>query len=107
MPLTEGTMSLLLDVARLAAAANIALLGMLAYVWGTNYRRHGASHTLALLVFAGFLLLQNLVWVYLYVFHNTFVGWFHQGDPTYQVSMTLLCGLQTAALVFLVRITWR
>lgn len=100
-------MSLLLDVARLAAAANIGLLAVLSFVWATNYRRHGASHTLALLVFAGFLLLQNFVWVYLYVFHETFIGWFEVGDSVYQVSMMLLCALQTAALAFLVRITWR
>lgn len=100
-------MSLLLEVARLAAVANIGLLALLAYVWGVNYRRHRASHTLGLLVFTAFLLLQNGVWIYLYVYHDTFIGWFLEGDQTYQVSMTLLCGLQTVALVFLARITWR
>lgn len=100
-------MSILLDVARVAAVLNIGLLGLLSYVWGQSYRHHHASHTLGLLLFAAFLVLQNFVWVYLYGFHAVFIGWFLEGPQTYRVSMTLLCGLQTIALVFLARITWR
>lgn len=100
-------MSVLLAVARLAAAANIGLLVALVYVWGPSYRRHRADHTLGLLVFALFLIVQNGLWLYLYLGHGQFVGWFERGDLLYRGGMTLLCGLQTAALVFLVRITWR
>ena len=100
-------MSLLLEVARLAAVINIGLLVMLGYVWSSSYRRHRASHTLGLLLFASFLLIQNLVWLYLYGFHGLFLEWFVDGPQTYRISMTLLCGLQTIALVFLTRITWR
>lgn len=100
-------MSMLLEVARVAAVLNVVMLASLLYVWGGGYRRHGATHTLALLVFAGFLVVQNALWLYLYVFHAEFVDWFVTGDTDIQVSLTLLCGLQTLALVFLTRITWR
>ena len=100
-------MSLLLEVARLAAVLNIGLLLLLGYVWVGNYRQHRASHTLGLLLFAGFLLLQNVVWLYLYGIHGVFLEWFVDGPQTYRVSMTLLCGLQTLALIALARITWR
>ena len=100
-------MSLLLDIGRLAALANLGLLLALAYVWGGSYRRHGASHTLGLLVFAAVLLVQNSLWLYAYLLHEQFIGWFARGDLFYQLTVTGLCGLQTLALVVLVRITWR
>ncbi len=100
-------MSVLLEIARAAAAANILLLLSLVYVWGGNYRRHGASHTLGLLVFSGFLLVQNALWLYLYLLNPQFIRWFGRGDLDFQLSITFLCGLQTLALVFLVRVTWR
>ncbi len=46
-------MSVLLELARAAAAVNVLLLLSLVYVWGGNYRRHQADHTLGLLIFAG------------------------------------------------------
>lgn len=66
----------LLDVARLAAAVNVVLLVALGSVWLRNYRSHGASHTLGLLVFAVFLLVENLLWLYFYVLHPDFIDWF-------------------------------
>jgi len=100
-------MSIVLEIARGAAAVNILLLGLLGYVWVGNYRSHRARHTLGLLTFAAFLLVQNLLWLYLYLFHPQFVGWFRNSGLDIQLSMTGLCGLQTLALVFLTRITWR
>ena len=100
-------MSILLEIARGAAVMNVLLLLVLGYVWGGSYRRHGAKHTLGLLVFAGFLLFQNLLWLYLYGLDSTFIGWFEHSDVDIQLSMTGLCGLQTLALLFLTRITWR
>jgi hypothetical protein len=100
-------MSIVLEIARGAAIANVLILLLLGYVWGGNYRRHGATHTLGLLTFATFLVVQNLLWLYLYVFHSQFVAWFVHGGLDIQLSVTGLCGLQTIALVFLARITWR
>ncbi|NHX36927.1 MULTISPECIES: hypothetical protein [Halolamina] len=99
-------MSRWLDVARIAAGVNVVLLLGLGNVWLRNYRRHGASHTLGLLVVGGFLLLENLLWVGLYVFHDGFVGWFVATTPDVQIGMTLLCGLELIALVVLARLTW-
>lgn len=99
-------MGVWLDAARLAAAANVLLLVALGSVWLRSYRQHGARHTLGLLVFAAFLLVENLLWLYLYVVHPVFIGWFEATTPEVQVGITMLCGLELVALAFLVRITW-
>lgn len=99
-------MALWLDAARVAAGVNVLLLLGLGSVWLRNYRRHGARHTLALLVVAGFLLVENLLWLYFYILHPAFVGWFVGAGTDVQVGVTLLCALELVALVFLARITW-
>jgi len=99
-------MGLWLDLALAAAAANALLLVALGSVWLRGYRRHGASHTLGLLVFAAFLLVENALWIYFYAFHPAFIGWFVNATSDVQVGLTLLCGLELVALLFLVRITW-
>jgi hypothetical protein len=95
-----------LDLALAAAAINVLLLAALGSVWLGGYRRHGASHTLGLLVFAAFLLVENALWIYFYAFHPAFVGWFTNATADVQVGLTLLCGLELLALLFLARITW-
>ena len=99
-------MTLWLDLARLAAAGNVALLLVLAWVWVPNYRRHGARHTLMLLVFAGFLFVENALWIGLYVFHDAFVGWFVNAGTDVQIGMFGLCGLEFVALLFMTYVTW-
>lgn len=99
-------MTLWRDVALAAAAGNVALLLALGSVWLRGYRRHGAQHTLGLLVFAGFLLVENLLWLYFYLLHPAFVGWFEATTTEVQVGLTMLCGLEFVALLFLARITW-
>ena len=99
-------MAIWLDVARVAAGVNAALLVALGSVWLRNYRRHGAAHTLALLVFAAFLLVENALWLYFYVFHPAFIGWFVNAGTGVQIGMAFLCGLELVALAFLTRITW-
>lgn len=98
-------MSAWLDAARVAAGVNLLILLALGSVWLRNYRRHGAAHTLGLLVFGAFLVVENVLWLYFYVFHPAFVGWFVDAGPDVQVGMTLLCGLELVALVALARIT--
>ncbi len=100
-------MSALLDVGRVAAVANVGLLLALTYVWAGAYRRHRAEHTLGLLVFALFLMVQNGLWIYAYMVHDQFIVWFQEGDLAYQATVSGLCGLQTLALLVLTRITWR
>lgn len=100
-------MGVWMTVAQAAAVANLLVLGVLGWVWVGNYRRHGASHTLAYLVFAAFLFVENVVWLYLYVLDDAFIGWYEVTTPTIQASMAALCGLETVALLAVARITWR
>jgi hypothetical protein len=99
-------MTIWLDVARAAAGVNLLLLLALGSVWLRNYRKHGARHTLGLLVFAVFLLVENALWLYFYLLHPDFIGWFDHAGVDVQVGVTLLCGLELVALAFLARITW-
>ncbi|QSG15494.1 hypothetical protein [Halapricum desulfuricans] len=94
-----------MTVAQVAAASNLVLIGAMSAIWLRNYRRYGASHTLAYLVFAAFLLVENVIWLYLYLLNDAFVGWYAVATPTIQVGMALLCGLETLALVAIARIT--
>jgi hypothetical protein len=100
-------MTLWLDAARLVAGVNVLVLLALGAVWLPAYRRHGARHTLGLLVVGAFLLLENALWLYLYLFRPAFVGWYVESGTTIQIGMLLLCGLELVALVVLAALTWR
>lgn len=99
-------MNVWLEAARVAAGVNLLLLVALGSVWLRNYRQHGARHTLGMLVFAAFLVVENALWLYFYALHPSFIGWFVNANAEVQVGMTLLCGLELVALAFLARITW-
>lgn len=99
-------MAFWLNVALVAAALNAGLVIVLGSVWLRNYRRHGASHTLGLIVVAAFLLVENALWLYFYLLHPAFRGWFTATTGDVQIGMTLLCGLELIALLALARITW-
>ena len=100
-------MALWLDAARVAAGVNVLLLVGLGAVWLRNYRRYGAQHTLGLLVFAAFLLVENALWLYFYVSHDAFIGWFVNAGTEVQAGLALLCGLELVALAFLSYLTWQ
>lgn len=100
-------MAIWLDVARAAAGLNVFLLVGLGAVWLRNYRLHGAAHTLGLLIVAGFLLVENGLWLYFYVVHPGFIGWFVNSTQDIQIGLMFLCGLELVALVALARITWQ
>ncbi|MGB9932417.1 hypothetical protein [Haloarcula amylolytica] len=59
-------MSLVLNGARIAAAVNILLLGVLITIWVRTYREIRAPLTLGSIVFASFLLAENAVALYFY-----------------------------------------
>lgn len=99
-------MEIWLQAARIAAAVNLVILGGLGAVWFAQYRQHGARHTLGLLIFASLLLVQNLLWLYFYVLHPDFIGWFVNSGLDVQIGVTMLCGFELVALLFLARITW-
>ena len=60
-------MSLVLDVARIAAAVNILLLLVLVGVWGRNYLTIRSKHTLGSAVFAVLLLAENALALFYYL----------------------------------------
>jgi hypothetical protein len=59
-------MSLLLDVARVAAGANVVMLLALGYIWASNYRQIQSKQTLGALVFTVLLLAENALALYYY-----------------------------------------
>ena len=60
-------MTLMLDVARVAAALNVLLLLVLAGIWGRNYLAVRSKHTLGSAVFAVFLLAENALALFYYL----------------------------------------
>ncbi len=96
-----------LTVGRLATGLNLVLLAGLSYIWLRNYLDHGARHTLALLIFGGFLVVENVVWLYLYVVAETYVAWYLATTVDIQIAITSLCVLETVALLVLARLTWQ
>jgi hypothetical protein len=100
-------MGIWLDFARAAAGVNALVLVALGAVWLRNYRQHGASHTLGLLAFAVFLLMENALWLYFYVVHPDFIGWFRNAGGDVQIGLAFLCGFELVALAFVAWITWQ
>lgn len=99
-------MSLWVDVAEVAAVLNVALLLGLGAVWGRNYRQMRSKHALGLVVFAGVLLAENLLWVYAYSVNSVFQGWLYEGTTFTQQAMMGLCVLESVGLLFLAWVTW-
>ncbi|RAW45253.1 hypothetical protein DQW50_09800 [Halorubrum sp. 48-1-W] len=60
-------MTLVLDVARVAAAVNVLLLVVLVGIWGRNYLEIRSKHTLGSVVFALFLLAENALALFYYL----------------------------------------
>lgn len=100
-------MTMWLSVAWMASIVNLGLLLILGTIWLRAYRNHGARHTLALLIFAGLLLVQNGIWAYFYGIHPAFIAWFTNSTSDIQFGLVLLCGLETIALLVLTWITWQ
>ncbi|MFB6183830.1 MAG: hypothetical protein ABEI96_04685 [Haloarculaceae archaeon] len=100
-------MTLWLTIGKYAVLGNLALLIGLTYVWGRNYRRHGATHTRSLLVFALLLLVENAIFAYLYFLNDATAWWFYQGSTAAQAGMMGICGLEFVALGFLSYVTWQ
>ncbi|WEL17935.1 putative membrane protein [Halorhabdus sp. SVX81] len=94
-------MTLVLDIARLAAVTNIILLSALIAVWGQLYRKIRSTFTLGSIVFAGFLLAENLLALW-YYFNPT------PGLPPFAVEiMMVLQVLEAFAIATLLYITWQ
>ncbi|MFB6311294.1 MAG: hypothetical protein ABEH64_08970 [Salinirussus sp.] len=92
-------MTLVLDVARLAAGLNVVLLAVLLYVWGRNYLQIRSKHTLGTVVFAVLLLAENALALFTYF-----------NPPSMSLAavraMMYLQILETVGIAFLVYVTW-
>jgi hypothetical protein len=59
-------MAMLMDVSSIVSMANVAILVALMAVYGRIYGKTGATFTIGLMVFAGMLMLHNVLAVYAY-----------------------------------------
>lgn len=93
-------MSLILDLARIAAAVNIVLLLGLLAIWVRNYREIRAPMTLGSIVFASFLLAENAVALWFYLNPPAL--------PTLAVEvMMVLQILEAGGIAVLAYVTWQ
>lgn len=94
-------MTLLVDVARVAIVVNLLLLATLTFVWARNYRRLGSKHSLGLALFGAFLLLENVLALYSYLFHPVLHVWVTEIPTIAQMAMTGLRVLEAFGIAFL------
>ena len=59
-------MALLMDVSSIVSIVNVVILVILLAVYANIYRKMGATFTIGLIVFAGMLLLHNVIAIYGY-----------------------------------------
>ncbi|WP_226479917.1 hypothetical protein [Natrinema amylolyticum] len=101
-------MSAWIIVAKVATALNVALLLGLGYIWGRNYLTFRSKHTLGLLVFALFLVLENGLVLYYYLIDPALSAWWHDESLVpmivWQTQMAINVA-QTVGLSFLLWIT--
>lgn len=101
-------MSTWIIVAKAATALNVVLLLGLGYIWGRNYLTFRSKHTLGLLVFALFLVLENGLVLYYYLIDPTLSAWWHDESLVpmivWQTQMAINVA-QTVGLSFLLWIT--
>jgi len=82
------------------SAVNLALLSVLTYVWGSNYRKFNSPHILGLIIFAVALAAENVAAIY---FHFQAMEMLYAAEPAAQWAAIVLRSLQLIALVAL---TW-
>jgi hypothetical protein len=85
------------------AALNLLLLGVLGYVWFSNYRKFRTNLLLGLLMFVGILAVENIVAISAFLSTNMVYG----GGKMTMYSTVGLRALQSVALTFLTAVTLR
>lgn len=95
-----------LDVACLAAGVNILFLVTLSSIWVRNFRQFRSKHTLGLATFGGLLLLENVIALYVFLWHPVLSGWIASSAPVAQTAMMVLRALESGALGVLLWTTW-
>lgn len=100
-------MSIWIDVARLSTAVNVLILLGLSAIWARNYLRIRSKHVLGLMIFAVLLLAENALALYYYLLDPTLSAWFATAVPVIAWrALMILHVLETAALAFLLWVTW-
>ena len=100
-------MSLWFDVARVAHALNVLLLVGLGYVWVRNYLEFRSKHTLGLLLFSVFLLVENAFALYIYMIDGTLAQWFASAVPDIAWQGLMMLPLfEALGIGFLLWVTW-
>lgn len=93
-------------VARIAIVVNLVLLLSLGYVWGRNYLQIRSKHTLGMLLFVAFLLVENGLALYFYLFEPTLRVWVTTVPAVAQIAMTSLRVAEMVGLAVLAWTTW-
>jgi len=96
----------LLDAARVAATLNIVLLTALIVIWGRLYREIQSTFTLGSIVFAGFLLAENVVALWYYLSAPTATPALLTVPLAVEVMMALQI-LEVFGIATLLYITWQ
>lgn len=99
-------MTIWADVTRAAMALNVVLLLVLCTVWARNYRQLRSKHTLGLLLFGLLLLGENLLGLYYFAVHNVLTAWFTGIPSISATAFMVLRLLESAAIAFLLWVTW-
>ncbi len=94
-------MTLTLDIARIGAAANVALLTALIVIWGRLYREIRSTLTLGSIVFAALLMAENLIALWYYLNATPALP-----DSAVTVMMVLQV-LEAFAVATLLYVTWQ
>ena len=96
------------SIVQVFAVLNTLLLAVLLTIWGKNWWQLRSKHTLGLLIFAIFLLLENGLVLYYYLLDPTLSAWWHDESAVpiivWQAHMAIHVA-QTIGLLFLVWIT--
>ncbi len=96
----------LLDAARVAATLNVVLLTALIVIWGRLYREIRSTFTLGSIVFAGFLLAENVVALWYYLSAPTATPALLTVPLAVEVMMVLQI-LEAFGIATLLYITWQ
>lgn len=94
------------DVTRAAMVVNVVLLLALCSVWVRNFRQIQSKHTLGLLLFGVLLLFENLLGLYYFAMHADLTAWFTGLPSPSATALMVLRLVETAAIAFLLWVTW-
>jgi hypothetical protein len=99
----------LVSIVQVFAVLNILLLSVLLYIWGANWWQLRSKHTLGLVVFGGFLLIENALAAYLFILDPTLSAWIQNEQMVpypAQLALATLRVLEFGGVAFLTWVSW-